>query len=83
MSYRDGKAEVYVANTDGTGGLVNISNDSASDYYPSLSANGSTVAWHSTRDGDPEVYVAKTNGTGLANISNDSGTDASPSLQGN
>ncbi|MGI6352631.1 MAG: hypothetical protein ACOX6M_13180 [Armatimonadota bacterium] len=48
---RDGDWEVYVANTDGTGTPpVNVSHDSNDGYdgLPSLSADGSKVAW--TRD---------------------------------
>ena len=81
MCIRD---RVYVANTDGTG-LVNVSNDSGyDDEYPSLSADGSTVAWQSTRDGDYEVYVAKTDDPeGLVNVSGNGAFDGYPSLQGN
>jgi hypothetical protein len=35
-SDRDGDYEVYVAKTDGTWGLVNVSSNGAFDEYPSL-----------------------------------------------
>ena len=77
---------MYVASTDGTGGLVNISNyPDADDASPSLSADGSKVAWLSWRDRDYEVYIANTNDPGaLMNVSAFIGAeDRDPSLQGN
>ena len=80
-SYRGGNSEVYVANRDGTNPM-NVSNHAADDYAPSLSADGSKVAWYSDRDGNgnSEVYVANTDGTGVVNISNDPAYDYAPSL---
>ncbi len=72
---------MYVANTDGSG-LVNVSADAGVDTGPSLSADGSKVAWCSPRTGKDEVYVAKADGTGTpVNVSNHSDArDLSPSI---
>jgi len=75
----DGNWEVYVANTDGTG-LVNVSRSDAQEAYPSLSADGSKVAWLSGRYRVHEVYVANTDGTGIVNVSSHGDDDDNPSL---
>ncbi|MDI9603290.1 MAG: hypothetical protein QM328_14230, partial [Acidobacteriota bacterium] len=83
-STRSGGSEVYVARTDGTGEIVNVSQDpGGGNESPSLSADGGTVAWQSIPMWDYEVYVAKTDGTGLVNVSSDGAFDGYPSLQGN
>jgi Tol biopolymer transport system component len=86
MSSHDGDYEVYVASTDGLGQIVNVSREPyARDLSPSISADGSKVAWQSYGDWDYEVYIAKADGTGTAvNVSNhDEGDDYYASLQGN
>jgi Tol biopolymer transport system component len=82
VSYLHGDFEVYVANADGTGVHVNVSNKGdADDDSPSLSADGSKVAWESNRSGDWEVYVASTDAPqGLVNVSSDGAEDRQPSL---
>ncbi len=69
--------------TAGGTGLVEVTSDGTLDQNPSLSADGSKVAWESDRDGNWEVYVANTDGTGLVNVSSHYMSDTSPSLQGN
>ena len=65
---------VCVANTNGTGGVVEVGYGGS----PSLSADGSKVAWMC----DWEVYVANADGTGVhVNVSSDGdAADDSPSL---
>jgi TolB protein len=78
VSDRTGNQEVYVANRDGTN-PVNVSNyPDGDDDSPSLSADGSKVAWMC----DWEVYVANADGTGVhVNVSSDGdAADDSPSL---
>lgn len=73
--------ELFVANTDGTG-IRRITDDSATatpftrivDIYPSLSGDGSKVAWerHSGEVGNGVIFVANTDGSGMQQLSNSS-----------
>jgi len=79
-------AEIYVGNADGSGTPVNVfKDDGGLDFYPSLSADGTRVAWMSNRDGNWEIYVGNADGSGTpVNVSNDPWyPDTYPSLQGN
>ncbi len=83
VSERHGNQEVYVANRDGTN-PVNVSNcPGAEDDSPSLSADGSKVAWTREHDifSDYEVWVANTDGTDAVKIA-DCGTSPSLSADG-
>ena len=55
---------------------VNISDHYDPDYYPSISPNGSQVAWSSMRDGDWDIYIDSTSGGSPVNLTND--TDGNP-----
>jgi hypothetical protein len=55
-SDRDGDAEIYLMNADGTE-KIRLTNDPASDTDPTFSPDGTQLAFTSTRDGQPEIYV--------------------------
>ena len=83
-----GNLEVYVASTDGTGEIVNVSKDpGGGNEYPSLSADGRTVAWQGwpVHSSSYEVRLANSDGTGvIVDVTDDlSRFDGYPSLQGN
>src|SRR2546427_399494 len=73
---RDGNAEVYVMNADGTG-PANRTNNPASDAEPAWSPDGSKVAFSTSRDGSAnfEVYVMNADGTGPVNLTNNLAPD--------
>jgi hypothetical protein len=82
-SNRDGNADVYIMNADGTG-QTRLTNDSESDSQPSISADGTKIAFTSTRDGNEEIYVMNADGTGQTRLTNKSawGFDGQPSMSG-
>jgi len=87
----DGSYEIFVINTDGTG-LVQLSNDPVGGgntiSFPSLSADGSKVAFESgadltggNADNSGEIFVMNTDGTGLVQLTSAPGRDSRyPSL---
>ena len=76
MSTRQGNAEIYVMNANGTG-LTRLTSNHAIDAEPAWNANGK-IAFSSTRDGNFEIYSMNANGTGVTRLTNSSGWNVSP-----
>ena len=74
---RDGNRDVYVMNADGTG-IVNLTNNPASDCGPSWSPAGRMITFVSNRDGNYEIYVMNADGTGQVNLTNNPASDLDP-----
>ena len=74
QSNRDGNAEIYVMNADGTG-QTNLTNNPATDSMPAWSADGSKIAFSSDRDGTIDLYIMNADGTGVTRVTNDAATD--------
>lgn len=68
-SDRDGNAEIYVMNADGSN-PVNVTNDPASDFGVTWSPDGSRLAFRSDRDGNAEIYVMDADGSNPVNVTN-------------
>jgi len=64
---RDGNQEIYRMNLDGTG-QTNLTGNSASDFHPAVSPDGSQVAFVSDRDGNDEIYIMNADGSGIRQI---------------
>ena len=64
---RDGNAEVYVMNADGTG-QTNLTSNPAMDSSPAWSPDGSKIAFASDRGGNADIYVMDADGTGQARL---------------
>ena len=78
VSKRDGNAELYLMNADGTGPRALTAN-SEHDYSAAWSPDGSRIAFASRRDGHHEIYVMNPDGTGQARLTHEQGLDAAPS----
>jgi TolB protein len=67
VSERDGNAEIYVMNADGSE-QENLTRQPATDSHPSWSADGRRIAFVSRRDGNSEIYVMNADGSGPRNL---------------
>ncbi len=79
VSLRDGNAEIYVMNADGTG-AVRITNDPQSDGRPAFTPDGQSVVFHSARTaGKQQIWVVNVDGTALTQLTRDS-VNSSPTV---
>ncbi len=67
MSKRDGNAEIYVMNPDGSG-QVNLTQHPAADYHPAWSPNGKQILFSSDRDGIFDLYLMDADGTNVRKV---------------
>jgi dipeptidyl aminopeptidase/acylaminoacyl peptidase len=67
---RDGNAEIYVMNADGTG-QTNLTNNPASESVPAWAPDGSEIVFHSSRDGNFEICAMQTDGSNPTRLTND------------
>ncbi len=85
-STRDGNAEIYVMNADGSG-QTRLTNDPAGDGAPAFSADGTKIVFASSRDVDPfygyknaELYVMSAEGSGVTRLTADYNPDLAPTF---
>ena len=62
VSDRDGNAEIYAVNTDGSDPR-NLTNHAANDHSPVWSPDGTRIAFISDRDGNEAVYLMNADGS--------------------
>lgn len=74
---RDGNAEIYVMNPDGSG-LTNLTNHPGNDGTPSLSHNGRKIAFSSDRDGNLEIYTMNSDGSEQTRLTFNGARDNQP-----
>ena len=67
MSKRDGNAEIYVMNPDGSK-QVNLTQHPAADYHPTWSPNGKQILFSSDRDGIFDLYLMDPDGTNVRKV---------------
>ncbi|NJL06671.1 MAG: hypothetical protein HC911_17570 [Chloroflexaceae bacterium] len=80
-SSRNGHHDIFVASANGTGPILQITNDAATDMEPRLTNDCRKVVFQSNRSGDYEVYsadVAATPEQGLRRLTNSIGFDGEP-----
>ena len=75
QSLRDGNQEIIVREA---GVERNLTNNSAEDYSPAFSPDGSKIAFESYRDGDGEIYVTDVDGTNLKKLTKNAVPDLYP-----
>jgi len=78
-SQSDGDNEIVTLNADGSD-LQQLTNNSDNDVRPSISADGSKIAFVSNRDGNNEIYVMNSNGTNVLRLTNNAADDYFPSM---
>jgi len=79
VSSRDGNAEIYVMNADGTG-TTRVTNDPQPDGRPSLMPDGQSLVFHSSRTaGKQQIWAVNVDGTGLTQLTRDS-VNSSPAM---
>ncbi len=82
-SRRDGNMEIYSMNPDGTN-TTRLTSNSVVDYNPSLSLNGSKIAYVvsdvDTNDGYDEIYIMNSDGSNPTRLTNNFAHDLEPSI---
>ncbi|HZE94008.1 MAG TPA: Ig-like domain-containing protein [Gemmatimonadales bacterium] len=87
VSQRDGNAEIYVMNADGTG-AARVTNDPQPDGRPAFTPDGQAIVFHSSRAAPPappapagkqQIWAVNLDGTGLTQLTRDS-VNASPTV---
>ncbi len=76
-SYRDGNAEVYLMEADGSG-LVNLTSNPAYDGTPSWAPNGQQIAFTSERGGSPDIHVMDWDGANATRLTDGRGFNVVP-----
>src|ERR1700686_2025212 len=80
-SNRDGSAQLYSMNTDGSG-LLRLTNDAANDEAPKWSPNNPRIVFQSDRDnlfsGNADIYVMNWDGSGQSRLTSDVNDDSAP-----
>jgi TolB protein len=75
-SDRDGNQEIYSVSVDGSG-LLNLTNNNASDSLAVWFRGGDWIAFTTNRDGNSEVYVMTAEGENPYNATRDPAEDLS------
>jgi Tol biopolymer transport system component len=75
-SERDGNAEIYVMNADGSD-VQRLTNSPADEGYPAWSPDGRTITFDSDRDGDFEIYAMNADGTNVQALTEHPARDVS------
>ncbi len=78
-SNRDGSAQIYLMNTDGSG-QTRLTYDSSNDDYPRWSPSGVKILFQSDRDnpstGYMDIYVMNSDGSGVTRLTTDANDDS-------
>ena len=76
-SDRDGNAEIYIMNTDGTR-QTNLTRHKASDFQPVWSPTGTQILFASTRDAMSNLYLMDADGANVKKVFNDFRSRSAP-----
>jgi TolB protein len=75
----DGNWDIYIA-AIGNDEWTRLTTHPAVERFPTLSANGKTIAFRSERDGNSEIYLMDADGANLRRLTHHSAFDYYPSL---
>jgi Tol biopolymer transport system component len=78
VSQRDGDAEVFVMNADGSH-QTRLTDNIFFDNSPTWSPDGTKIAFATNRDGNFEIYTMNANGSSQTRITNNTAGDITPS----
>ena len=79
VSQRDGNAEIYIMNADGTGS-TRVTNDPQPDGRPSFTPDGQALVFHSARNGGKQqIWAVSVDGSGVTQLTRDS-VNSSPTI---
>jgi TolB protein len=79
ISTRDGNAEIYVMDANGSN-QTRLTNNLNQDSQPSFSPDGTKITFTSFRDGNFEIYVMDADGSNQTRLTNDPAIDTDPSF---
>jgi Tol biopolymer transport system component len=74
---RDGNAEIYTMNPDGTR-RVDLTRNPADDTDPRWSSDGTRIVFASNRTGNYQIYTMKADGSGATRVTQDAADDRRP-----
>jgi parallel beta-helix repeat protein len=77
VSNRDGDAEIYAMNPDGSG-MVRLTDRPGRNDEPAWSPDGTQIAFLSNADGNDEIYLMNADGSGLTRLTDDPASDTNP-----
>ncbi|HEU4382143.1 MAG TPA: hypothetical protein VFR85_01470 [Anaeromyxobacteraceae bacterium] len=77
FDYTNFSHEIYVIRSNGAG-LTRLTANSAQDFEPAWSPDGTTLAFKSDRDGNEEIYVMQADGSSPRRLTNQTARDYSP-----
>ncbi len=78
-NHADGNWDIYAASI-GASEWTRLTTDPAADRFPTLSADGRTIAFRSERDGDSEIYLMDADGSNLRRVTDNAAFDGYPSI---
>jgi Tol biopolymer transport system component len=76
-SFRDGNAEIYMMEPDGSN-LVNLTTDAGFDSVGGATRDGRRIAFMSNRTGNEEIWIMNADGSNPINLTNNPAKDFDP-----